>query len=124
MANMTISDVRPFIPAKDFELSKAFYVALGWTIKWSDDDLALLETNDYRFYLQRHYVKAWADNAMLHVSVDDAKACHAQIAEIIASGRFPGARVAEPKHEPYGALVTFVWDPTGVLLHFAQWLNP
>jgi hypothetical protein len=29
--------------------------------------------------------------------------------------------VAAPKQEPYGACVTYVWDPSGVLLHLAQW---
>jgi hypothetical protein len=29
--------------------------------------------------------------------------------------------VAPPKHEDYGARVTYVWDPAGVLLHLAEW---
>ena len=35
--------------------------------------------------------------------------------------RFPGARVQPPKLQPYGALVTFVHDPSGVLLHLCEW---
>ena len=30
------------------------------------------------------------------------------------------ARVAEPQQQDWGALVTYVWDPCGVLLHFTQ----
>lgn len=123
MLNLTVRDVRPFVPAKEFAVSKDFYAALGWTIPWSDDRLALLENGHHRFYLQRYYVKEWAENTMLHISVDDARSSHAQISALLRSGRFPDARVAEPKHEPYGALVTYVWDPTGVLLHLAQWTN-
>jgi len=33
----------------------------------------------------------------------------------------PEARVQPPKRQPYGAVVTFVHDPTGVLLHLCQW---
>ena len=28
-----------------------------------------------------------------------------------------------PKQEPYGALVTYVWDPSGILLHLAEWTD-
>ena len=35
--------------------------------------------------------------------------------------RFPGARVQPPKLQPYGALVTFMHDPSGVLLHLCEW---
>ena len=27
----------------------------------------------------------------------------------------------KPQEQSYGALVTFVWDPSGVLLHFAEY---
>lgn len=124
MIDLQASDVRPFLPSKDFDLSKEFYAALGCKLEWSDEDLALFNLGGFRFYLQRHHAKEWADNAMLHISVEDAAACHAAISELLESGRFPGARVVPPKHEPYGATVTYVWDPVGVLLHLAQWRHP
>jgi len=121
MISLNVSDVRPFVPAKDFAVSKAFYEALGWTVKWSDDALALMENADRYFYLQRYYVKEWAENSMLHITVEEARSSYAQIKALLDSERFPDARVAPPKQEPYGALVTYVWDPAGVLLHLAQW---
>ncbi|WP_426105834.1 hypothetical protein [Massilia sp. TSP1-1-2] len=121
MIDLQASDIRPFLPARDFEMSKAFYVGLGFTIPWSDANMALLEVGNQRFYLQRYSVKDWADNSMLHITVADAQACYTQITALLATGKFPGARVAEPKQEQYGALVTYVWDPNGVLLHLAQW---
>ena len=121
MIDLHASDIRPFLPAKDFELSRNFYVALGFTVKWGDDNMALLENANQRFYLQRYYVKQWADNSMLHLSVADAGDCYRQVSELLADGRFAQARVTPPKLESYGALVTYVWDPCGVLLHLAQW---
>lgn len=73
--------------------------------------------------LQRYYTKEFAENMMLHVTVADARACAEQIKEQLAASRFPGVRVSQPKQEPYGALVTYVWDPAGVLLHLAQWID-
>lgn len=115
------SDLRSFVPCQDFALSKAFYSALGGELEWSDDALALFRLAGSRLYLQHYYVKEWADNCMLHLSVSDAAQCFTDIAALLASRRFPTARVAPPKRESYGAWVTYVWDPSGVLLHLAQW---
>lgn len=121
MIDLRATDLRPFLPSQDFELSKQFYAALGCTLEWSDENLALFNLAGARFYLQRYYAKDWADNCMLHISVQDAASCYTHIFEVLKSERFPGARVAPPKQEPHGAVVTYVWDPAGVLLHLAEW---
>ena len=105
----------------DLPRAAAFYAALGCKMGYCDDKLALFELGGHHFYLQAYYLKEWAENSMLHVTVQDAQACHDKIAPLVASGRFGDARVAPPRPEPYGALVTYVWDPSGVLLHLAQW---
>jgi len=61
---------------------------------------------------------------MVHVVVDSADAWHDHAVRVLAGGDFAPARVAPPKIEPYGAKVTYVWDPSGVLLHFAEPLEP
>jgi hypothetical protein len=118
--SLAVKDLRCFVPAKDFAVSKAFYVALGCAMEWNDDGLAVMAWAGSRFYLQNYYQKDWAENSMLHLTVADAHAWHAHVSALLAGGAFPGARVAPPKREDYGALVTHVWDPSGVLLHFAQ----
>jgi hypothetical protein len=40
MTNMTAVEIKAFVPARDFELSKRFYVDLGFELAWSSDDLA------------------------------------------------------------------------------------
>lgn len=112
------TDVRIFAPARDFAASIAFYTALGWRLNWQDDGLAEMELAGHRFFLQNYYAKEWAENFMIHVAVDDAQAWHEHAAAVVAL--HPGTRAAPPKRESYGALVTYVWDPCGVLLHFAQ----
>ena len=121
MLNLNISDLRPFIPAKDYALSKRFYAALGWKIKDVDPRLALVQLGDCHFYIQDYYVKEVAENSMLHITADDAQAWYEHVATILRDSEFAGARVQRPKHQSYGALVTFVHDPTGVLLHLCQW---
>ena len=79
-----------------------------------------------RLFLQDYYAKAWAENCMIYVEVDDAQSWYEHVASVLDHDRdqsdqpFSDARVTPPKKESYGANVTYVWDPSGVLLHFAQ----
>jgi catechol 2,3-dioxygenase-like lactoylglutathione lyase family enzyme len=118
--NLLVSDIKPFIGSKNYELSRDFYVALGWRLNFEAPELAELQLGDHRFYLQPYYQKDWCENTMLHLTVADAQGWYERARAVLASRDFEPARVREPAPQDYGALVTFVWDPAGVLLHFAQ----
>jgi hypothetical protein len=64
---------RPFIPAKDFDLTKAFYEAIGFK-KLLDGDVAIFSVGASAFILQRYYKKEWAENCMLQMMVDNLDA--------------------------------------------------
>lgn len=114
-------DVKIFIPAKNFNTSLAFYTQLGWQLNWEHDGgLAELELAGARLFLQNFYVKAWAENFMLYIPVENAQAWYEHVTKLIESGDFPKARVAPPKLQDHGDIVTYVWDPSGILLHFAE----
>ncbi|MFZ5637983.1 MAG: hypothetical protein ACOY82_15485 [Pseudomonadota bacterium] len=122
MSNLKVTDIRPFIPAKDFALSKRFYSALGWETHDVGPGLALVRLgDDQHFYIQNYYLKDVAENSMLHVTVEDAGAWHAHVSSVLKAGDFPEARVQPASRQAYGATVTFVHDPTGVLLHLCEW---
>lgn len=122
MSDFSASDLRPFVPARDFAASKRFYTALGWETRDVDTGLALVRVADgEHFYLQDFYIQQVAENFMLHLTVTDAQAWHQRVESVLRNGAFPGAGVQPPKLQPYGAIVTFVHDPAGVLLHLCQW---
>lgn len=122
MPDLQASDIRAFIPAQDFALSKRFYAALGWETVDVGPGLGLVTISAAQhFYVQDYYVKEFAENTMLHITVADAADWHANVAAVLRDGGFAGARVQPPARQPYGALVTFVHDPSGVLLHLCQW---
>jgi hypothetical protein len=122
---MAVEDVRTFVPARDFDCSKAFYEALGWSTLWTDGEgLALMELGGHRFLLQDYYVKQWAENSMLAIIVSDATAWFERVSGVLAARDYGTARVAAPKVEDWGATVTYVWDPCGVLLHFTEFSSP
>ena len=115
------TDVKIFVPAKDFKVSLDFYVQLGWKLNWNHNKgLAELELANCRFLLQDFYIKEWAHNFMMYINVSDSQEWYTHIDEVIRSDqRFKECRVNPPKDEGHG-IVTYVWDPSGVLLHFSQ----
>jgi hypothetical protein len=120
MANLRASDIKTFIGSRGYDVSRDFYVAMGWKINFDAGDLAELELGNCRFYLQDYYQRHWCENSMLHITVDDAESWHSHAQDVLASRSYGAARVKTPEMQDYGALVTHVWDPVGVLLHFAQ----
>jgi len=120
MPDLSASNLKPFVGSKDFVVSRDFYVAIGWKLKFELEDLAELELGECRFYLQRYYQRHWCENSMLHITVADADAWYQQVKAVLDLKTYGAARVKEPKKEDYGSLVTYVWDPVGVLLHLAQ----
>lgn len=119
MPDLTVADVRPFVPTLDLDTSRSFYRALGWIEVWSDGGLALVSLGGRQIMLQDRYVKDWAENFMLTVEVASADDWYGHVSDVLATGAYGDARVAEPQEEGW-ARVTHVWDPSGVLLHFAQ----
>lgn len=120
MAFPIARDVKVFVPARDFEQSLKFYTALGWRENWRHDGLAEIELGRVRLYLQDFYTRDWAENFMIYVDVPNARAWFEHASDVLELEDFADARVQEPREESYGALVTYVWDPSGVLIHFAQ----
>ena len=121
---VSATDVKVFVPTLDFGKSLQFYMALGWKLNWERESLAEIELANVRLYLQNFYEKAWAENFMIYIDIADAESWYQHVKHILEQGEFPTARAEPPKKESYGAFVTYVWDPCGVLLHLAQKINP
>jgi hypothetical protein len=116
---LSIKDFKVYVPAKDFELSKRFYAALGFEMSPGWGGTADFEMNGNRFRLQDYYVADWANNFMVVMGVDDVEAWHRHARTIADSGEFPGMRI-KPPEKVDDSLVLHVVDPSGVLLVFVQ----
>ena len=110
---------RPFLPAKDFETSKAFYEALGFK-KLLDGDVAIFAAGQTSFILQNHYDEKWAEQAMMQLMVDDLDAWWAHIESLDLPRKFGVHPPKPPAMQPWGLLIAYVVDPSGVLWHIAQ----
>lgn len=116
----TINELKVYVPAEDFEESKAFYRELGFelTEAWGGNFDCRLGMAIFR--LQNYFVKDWAENLMLQFEVDDARAWYEHVKPIIDSGRYKNARVGPPEQYGDDTTIVHVHDPCGVLLIFIQ----
>lgn len=110
---------RPFVPARDFDLSKKFYEALGFE-KRLDGDVAIFATGFSSFILQRYYQKEWAENFMMQLMVDNLDAWWRHIDGLDLPGKFKVPPPKAPAVQPWGLRIAYVMDPSGVLWHIAE----
>jgi predicted enzyme related to lactoylglutathione lyase len=111
--------LRPFLPAKDFDLSKRFYEALGFE-KLLDSEVAIYRLAGGGFILQRYYQKDWAENCMMQLMVDDLDSWWGHIQSLDLPKSFGVAAPKPPAMQPWGLRVAYVFDPSGVLWHVCQ----
>lgn len=120
-----IKDFRPFVICSphNYESSKAFYSALGFKTLWDDGGSACeLATGfgNQRFLLTLHHDLPPTQNAMLHFWVESADAWFDYMTGLDLEKRFPGVVITAPDVTPWGWLICYVADPSGVKLHFAE----
>ena len=118
MHNIPIS-IRPFIGAKDYNLSRSFYQHLGFKEIVLNDAMCLFSKGPIGFYLQKAYVKDWVDNTMIFLEVDDVEDYWNNLVALDLPVKFPGAKLLPIRHLDWGS-ECFVHDPSGNLWHIGQ----
>jgi Uncharacterized protein conserved in bacteria len=119
---MKVLDLKTFVPAKDFALSRRFYADLGFTENWVSEEgkVAELQVGEFRFLLQNYYVQQFAENFMMHLMVENADAWWRHVSETKLAEKYPGIMAKAPAVQPWGLRVLYLSDPTGVLWHIAD----
>ena len=112
--NLEAIEIKAFVPARDFELSKRFYADLGFSIPWSGDDLAYLHVGNCSFLLQKFHAAGHADNFMMHLLVPDVEPWWAHVQEQRIAERY-GVRALPPEDRPWLIRDFVLVDPGGVL---------
>jgi catechol 2,3-dioxygenase-like lactoylglutathione lyase family enzyme len=110
---------RPFLPTKDFEVSKAFYEALGFE-KVFDGEVAIFRIGASGLILQRYYQEEWAGNFMMQLVVDDLDAWWEHIRALDLPNRCGVTPPRAPAMQPWGLREANLVDPSGVLWHVTQ----
>lgn len=115
--NHNIKSIRPFIGAKDFELSRRFYSDLGFEETVLAPNFSVFKTNETAFYLQDYYAKEWIENTMIFLEVDDVDRYYAELLALNLSEKYSGVKLTPIRNLEWGR-ECFLHDPSGVLWHF------
>ena len=111
--------IRPFIGAKDYELSRRFYRDLGFQESILSPDMSLFKTGQVGFYLQNAYVRDWIDNSMIFLEVDDVDRYWKELLALDLATKYQGVRLTPIRKYDWGS-ECFLHDPSGILWHFGQ----
>lgn len=117
--NLAPVELKAFVPAKDFAMSKRFYTGLGFTQKSEGGGLAYFACGHTVFMLQDFYVRECADNLVMHLLVEDVQAWHRHVAAAGLADRY-GVRVTAVTGQPWGITDFNIIDPSGVCWYIGQ----
>ena len=119
MPNLRITEIKAFVPAKDFEISKQFYKDLGFTMASEGGGVAYFHFEHVSFLLQDFCVASLAENFMMHILVEDVDAWRNHVQASGIASKY-GVRVTEIESQPWRMRDFCLSDPSGVLWRIGQ----
>lgn len=111
--------IRPFIGAKDFALSRSFYLELGFQESILSPDMSYFKTGELGFYLQDAFVQDWIDNLMLFLEVDDVGRYWNELLSLNLTTKYENVKLTPIREYDWGR-ECFLHDPSGILWHFGE----
>ena len=113
MENLNIVEIKSFVPAKDYALSKRFYEAIGFEMASDFGDVAYFSHGSCAFLLQNFYVKECADNFMMHLLVNNADDWWQRMVDNKLEDKY-GVALGTPEDREWGMRDFTLIDPAGV----------
>ncbi|MEM6484910.1 MAG: VOC family protein [Pseudomonadota bacterium] len=112
-------EIKAFVPARDYELSKQFYSDIGFVMASDSGGIAYFHHDNCSFLLQDFYQKPHASNFMMHWLVEDVDAWYERLQSRGIATKYQ-VRLSEPQDQPWGMRDFTLDDPSGVLWRIAQ----
>ena len=116
---LKIKSIRPFIGAKNYDLSRGFYLELGFEETTLGPNMSVFEKGTFGFYLQNAYVKDWTENTMVFMEVADVGQFWNELIALDLPTKYEGVRIVPIKKLDWGS-ECFIHDPSGILWHFGE----
>ncbi len=114
--------IRPFIGAKNFELSRSFYRDLGFQETILSDNMSVFKTGGLAFYLQDAYVQDWIDNSMIFLEVEDVARYWNELLALDLVSKYKTVKLVPVKTYDWGR-ECFIHDPSGILWHIGEFFT-
>jgi len=117
-----VKSIRPFIGAKDFEVSRSFYRDLGFEESILDHSMSYFKTGGLGFYLQNAFVEDWINNLMVFLEVDNVDRYWSELSALKLADKYKNVRLTPIRKYDWGK-ECFMHDPSGILWHFGEFFN-
>lgn len=117
--NHKANSIRPFIGAKDFNLSRSFYKDMGFEETILHPTMSLFKTAGIGFYLQDAYIKDWIDNSMIFVEVNDVDRYWNELLALELNAKYKTVKLIPIRDYDWGR-ECLIHDPSGILWHFGE----
>lgn len=115
---MESKDIRPFIPVKNFEESKSFYEALGFSSDDVTSEMSIMSNGVCTFFLYKTDNAGSEKNFMLQLVVPSIESALSTIKSI------EGFNMKyEPIKEERWGKVIYLWGPSGEMWHITELLS-
>jgi len=119
MSHLHVTEIKAFVPAKDFALSKQFYQDLGFTLASDGGGIAYFHFEHASFLLQDYCAEGLAENFMMHLLVADVDAWWDKIQQSQVVSRY-GVKLWPIELQPWKMRDFCITDPSGVLWRIGQ----
>lgn len=119
MQNLHVTEIKAFVPARDYALSKRFYTDLGFTMASDGGGVAYFHFGEASFLLQDFCTESLAENFMMHLLVADVDAWWAHVQASGVVSRY-GVRLTDIETQPWRMRDFCLSDPSGVLWRIGQ----
>lgn len=111
--------IRPFIGAKDFDVSRSFYRDLGFEEHILFNNMSFFQTDGLGFYLQDADVRDWIDNSMIFLEVEDVGRFWDELVALDLTTKYQNVKLTPIREYDWGR-ECFLHDPSGILWHFGE----
>lgn len=119
MLNLSVTEIKAFVPAKDFALSKQFYIDLGFTMASEGGGVAYFHVEHASFLLQNFCADGFAENFMMHLLVADVDAWWAKVQQSEVVSKY-AVKLWPIELQPWKMRDFCITDPSGVVWRIGQ----
>jgi catechol 2,3-dioxygenase-like lactoylglutathione lyase family enzyme len=110
-------ELKTFVPAADFDLSKRFYRAVGFQEDWTNGEVAMFKSGATSFLLRFETDAGYAGGLQMQILVDSVDDWYEHLRQSLEPfGLVPPA----PVLRPWGARDFVLTDPSGVRWRVTQ----
>jgi hypothetical protein len=120
MSHPPVKEFKTFIPAKDYEVSRQFYLDLGFEITWeAPGHLTVFTTGVQLFAVQNAFLAEPAGDYVMHLLVPDVDQWYEYLLSRGLNEKYD-TKIRPAQMRPWGLRDMFFRDPGGVFWRIAE----